>query len=106
MAVVRIVYSTPLYNRGELLSGELSSEVLGYKNTCLTIQTHVTVSGLAAALQLLAPSGFYLTAHPQVSFTPPKVKMYQIVSTAENYSRTPAGFVIERPTGDVAYTGE
>jgi len=105
MSWVIIKYSVPIQNKAELLDGSLGTEVLGYRHIALTIQTHVFKADLPTAMTQLAPLGYYVTDHPQVSPDPPKLEIYQVVSQAEKYSASPLPFAIERPSGEPAYTG-
>lgn len=105
MSWVILKYSTPIQNKAEKLDGSLHTQVVGYRHHALTIQTHVKKIDLFHAMGRLAPTGYYLTGHPQVTPDPPKVEIYQVVSTAEKFSDSPLPFDIERPSGEPAYTG-
>jgi len=105
MSKVIIKYSTPVYNAGKKLDGTLSSTIRCWHDVAVTIQTHVPESSLPNALLGAAPAGYYLTQHPQITQDPPKLKIYQVTSFAEKYSASGSGFVLERPSGEPAYTG-
>jgi len=107
MAVVRLYYSKPVYNPGQKLDGTLGKTIRGWHNFVLTIQTHIKKTELAAATEQtrLCPKGYWLTEHPQVSPTPPKVDMYQISSVGQQFSTHFPSFSIVRVSAEPVFTG-
>ena len=100
MSVVTIKYSVPIYNQGEKLDGSLGKTIRGWHHFAITIQTHVASTSIKTAMGKLVPTGYYLTNHPQVSATPPRVDMYQITSTGEKFSSAALPFSITRGTSE------
>ena len=105
MTRVVIKYSSPIQNKAELLDGTLNTDVLGYRNVAVVIIRHVFKSDVQTQIANLVPDDYYMTGHPSITPDPPKLEMYQMSATSEYFSASPASFVIERPLGEVVYTG-
>jgi len=102
MAHFVISYSLPLYNQGELLSGKLNNEILGYQNFKVSVKRNVPHAQIQAAIHV--PVGYFIVDQPTVSPNPPKCGLYEVVTVSTNYSATAEGTGIERPSGTAGMT--
>lgn len=96
-AHVVIGYSVPIFNQGELLSGKLHSEILGYQNFKVSIRRNVPLINIQEAVYV--PPNYFLTEQPSVSPNPPKVGLYEVVTKSTNFSKTAENMVLERLSG-------
>lgn len=100
MAHVIIGYSVPVYNRGELLDGTLSNEILCYQNFMVDIQTNVPFNQLGSNPAI--PTGYYITSEPTITASPPKTGLYERVFRSTCFSKTALNASITRTGGSRA----